>query len=184
LLAGVELQPSEKSQSEPEPKPEDAASAREAATGRLSPAVQIERVVQNSERSKDEVVNLATAFDDIREELSNNRIDTPELTQRLDEGIARPLRAIGETRYPPLLEKLKQLAGQLAAPEAGVKSQAEAVAQIDGILVEMQGILDRMLELETFNEALEMLRQIITTQEELNEETKQQQKKSLRSLIE
>jgi len=180
LLAGVELQPNTK----PEPKPEDAAPAREAATGRLSPAVQVERVVQNSERSKDEVVNLATAFDDIREELANNRIDTPELTERLDAGIARPLRTIGETRYAPLLEKLKQLGGQLASPDAAVKSQAEAVAQIDGILVEMQGILDRMLELETFNEALEMLRKIIETQEEVNEETKQQQKKSLRSLIE
>jgi hypothetical protein len=82
------------------------------------------------------------------------------------------------------LEKLKQLREQIASPDSAVKSQAEAVAQIDGILVEMQGILDRMLELETFNEALEMLRKIIETQEEVNEETKQQQKKSLRSLIE
>lgn len=180
LLAGIELKPD----AEPASKPEDAAPAREAATSRLSPAVQVERVVQNSDRSKDEVVNLATAFDDIREELANNRIDTPELTERLEAGIARPLRAVGETRYPPLQEKLKQLGGELASPDAAVKSQAEAVAQMDAILLEMQGILDRMLELETFNEALDMLRKIIETQEEVNEETKQQQKKSLRSLIE
>jgi hypothetical protein len=180
LLGGVELAP----KPDGEKQGRDDAPAREAATSRLSPAVQVERVAQNSERSKDEVVNLATAFEDIRQELANNRIDTPELTERLEAGIARPLRAIGETRYPPLLEKLKQLREQIASPDSAVKSQAEAVAQIDGILVEMQGILDRMLELETFNEALEMLRKIIETQEEVNEETKQQQKKSLRSLIE
>ncbi len=56
--------------------------------------------------------------------------------------------------------------------------------QIDAILVEMQSVLDKMLELETFNEVLDMLRQIIDNQQQVNEETKQKQKKDLRSLIE
>ncbi len=179
LLAGVALQPRDDGD-----QPPGDVSAGETGLRRLTPAVQVERVSQSSERSMHDVTHVAGSFDEIRAELANNRIDTPELTQRLEEGIARPLRAISETRFPPLLEKLKQLAGQLATPDEAARSQAEAIAQIDGILVEMQGILDRMLELETFNEALEMLRQIIQTQEEVNEQTKQQQKKALRSLIE
>jgi hypothetical protein len=38
--------------------------------------------------------------------------------------------------------------------------------------------------LETFNEVLDMLRQIIDAQEKVNEETKQKQKEKLKDLIE
>ena len=41
-----------------------------------------------------------------------------------------------------------------------------------------------MMELETFNEVLDMLRQIISAQEKISDETKQKQKKKLRDLIE
>ena len=40
----------------------------------------------------------------------------------------------------------------------------------------MKQVLDKMLELETFNEVLDMLRQIIDAQEKVNAETKQKQK--------
>ena len=39
-----------------------------------------------------------------------------------------------------------------------VKGALSSVAQIDAILVEMKQVLDKMLELETFNEVLDMLR--------------------------
>jgi hypothetical protein len=48
----------------------------------------------------------------------------------------------------------------------------------------MRQALDRMLELETFNEALDMLRAVISAQEKVNEQTKAEQKKKLRELIE
>jgi hypothetical protein len=38
--------------------------------------------------------------------------------------------------------------------------------------------------LETFNEALDMLRQIIEAQEKVNAETKQKQKQKVRDLVE
>jgi hypothetical protein len=114
----------------------------------------------------------------------NNRIDTVELKTRLQDGISLPLKAIAADRFPPLLETLKTLAGQLGEPSAAVSTQSDALAQTDAILAEMRGVLDKMLELETFNEALDMLRQIIDSQQKVNDETKEQQKKDLRSLIE
>ncbi len=186
LLAGIELKSAAPSAppSAESPSPDNVAEVEVAAAQRLSPAVQLERVVQNSERSRHEVAELGVAFDDIREELINNRIDTEELKSRLKEGIADPLKAIAAEGFPPMLEKLKQLGGQMADPPQAVKTRTESLAQIDAILVEMQGVLGKMLELETFNEALDMLRQIIENQEQVNEETKKQQKKDLRSLIE
>ncbi len=159
LLAGIEPQPADVAAGPSASVADDnVADVEISAAQRLSPAVQVERVVQNCERSQHEVAELGLAFDDIRLELINNRIDTEELKTRLKEGIADPLKAISQDRFPPLLEKLKQLGGKLADPARAVTTQAQSLTQIDAILVEMQGVLGKMLELETFNEALDMLR--------------------------
>jgi hypothetical protein len=63
-------------------------------------------------------------------------------------------------------------------------TKTAAVAQIDAILVEMKQVLDKMLELETFNEVLDMLRRIISAQEKVNADTKQKQKQKLKDLVE
>ncbi|MEX0677500.1 MAG: hypothetical protein WD063_10525 [Pirellulales bacterium] len=188
LLAAVEVKhPQEKKEGEAEDKPEkpqDPDSGDGAPPRRVSEAVEVERVVQNCERSSHETLQVALAFDDIREEMINNRVDTKELKTRLKEGISDPLKQIVENPFPKLHERLKQLSGQLSEPAAAVTTQASAVAQIDAILVEMRQVLDKMLELETFNEMLDTLRQIIDAQEKVNDQTKRQQKENLRDLIE
>ena len=50
-------------------------------------------------------------------------------------------------------------------------------------IVEMRRVLDRMLELETYNEVVTLLRDIISDQNQINEQTKKQQKERLRSLF-
>ena len=64
---------------------------------------------------------MAAGFQDIREELINNRVDTEDRKKRLQELIADPMQAIGETMFPELerreevLEKL--LLDDLAAKQ-------------------------------------------------------------------
>jgi hypothetical protein len=48
----------------------------------------------------------------------------------------------------------------------------------------MKQVLDRMLELETYNEVVALLRGIITDQDEINRRTKERQKDRLRTLLE
>ena len=55
--------------------------------------------LQNVVQSADEVKGVAEAFDDLSEELTNNRIDNPDLKSRLGEQIAQPLHLIAETAY-------------------------------------------------------------------------------------
>jgi hypothetical protein len=150
----------------------------------LNPAVQAERVLQNSQRTAHETLQVAQTFDEILEEMINNRVDTEELKTRLKDGVADPLRRIVNEMFPKWEGQLKQLAGQLADPQAAPAAQAAAIAQADAILVEMKAVLDKMLELETFNEVLDMLRQIISAQEKVNANTKQKQKQKLRDLVE
>jgi hypothetical protein len=190
LLASVEVKHSAEEADAAAPdkrddpaRPDKKDSQDDAPRRRISQAVQVERVLQNAERSSAETLQVALAFDELREEMINNRVDTKELRTRLKEGISDPLKQIVDRRFSDLLKQLKQLSGQLSNPEAAVSTQAAAVAQIDTILVEMKQVLDKMLELETFNEVLDTLRQIIDAQEKVNDETKQQQKQKLRDLI-
>ncbi len=150
----------------------------------VPPSVQAERVLQNTQRSSHETLQVALAFDEIREEMINNRVDTEELKTRLKDGVADPLKRIVAEMFPKLDADLKKLAGQLADPQAAPATKAAALAQIDAILVEMRQVLDKMLELETFNEVLDMLRQIISSQEKINADTKQKQKQKLKDLVE
>ena len=146
--------------------------------------VQATRVTQNSSRSMDEIRGLAVAFDDIQAELVNNRVDTEELKKRLKEGISDPLKRIADERFPELLNRLKTLENLLQKPLEAPAVQDQARDQADVILVEMKQVLDNMLELETFNEALDLLRSIIKSQEEVNQQTKDRQKSKLRDLLE
>jgi len=145
--------------------------------------VQAERALQNSQRSLDETLGLATAFDAIREELVNNRVDTEELKLRLKDGIADPLRRICREMFPELERRLQTLQANLADPQAGAAARDAAREQADAILVQMNQILDKMLELETFNEVLDLLRGIIDSQDQINRETKQKQKEKLKQLL-
>ncbi|HEY2892553.1 MAG TPA: hypothetical protein VGJ16_00010 [Pirellulales bacterium] len=180
-LAGLDLAGAKPAAAEPA----DTAAAADAATGAAarSVAVQFERAVQNSERSAHETLEVAHAFDDMREEMINNRVDTEELKSRLKEGIADPLSQLVEGRFAQLQERFQQLAQLLGKPESAAARTA-AIGEMDAILVEMRAVLDKMLELETFNEALDMLRQIIEAQEKVNTETKQKQKQKVRDLVE
>ncbi|HEX3726436.1 MAG TPA: hypothetical protein VHV08_09345, partial [Pirellulales bacterium] len=115
LLAGIRLAPP-KSQPGQQPaappttgEAADAAAVETTEPRGTSAAVLIERVLQNSERSSHETLQVAVAFDDLREEMINNRIDTEELKTRLKDGVADPLKRIVAEMFPPLEERLKTL---------------------------------------------------------------------------
>ncbi len=146
--------------------------------------VHAERALQNAQRSADETLGVAGSFDTIREELVNNRVDTEELKNRLKDGIADPLRRISGEMFPELERRLRLLQARLTDPAEGAALQASALEQADAILVEMNQVLAKMVELETFNEVLDLLRGIIDSQENIHQRTKQKQKEKLRDLIE
>jgi hypothetical protein len=138
---------------------------------------------QNVVQSADEVSGIAEAFDDLHDQLTNNRIDNPDLKSRLREQIAQPLHRIGEVRMPQLASRLKSVEEHLQDAD-GPAELARSLALADEILVEMREVLDRMIELETYNEVVAQLRGIISSQQEINRQTKQRQRERLRSLFE
>ena len=69
----------------------------------------VERAKQNCEKNAQETLGVATGFDEILEELVNNRVDTEELRVRLKNRIAEPLRGIGEQMFPECDRRLQAL---------------------------------------------------------------------------
>jgi hypothetical protein len=134
-------------------------------------------------QAADEVGGVAEAFDDLVDELTNNRIDNPDLKSRLGDQIARPLHQIADERMPQLIKQLELVQTQLEDSDATTAEMQKAIAQTDELLVAMRQVLEKMLELETYNEVVALLRGIITDQEEINRRTKERQKEKLKGLF-
>lgn len=147
-------------------------------------SLRCERAVQNCRKNTAETLGTAEAFDAIRLELVNNRIDTEELKDRLASKIAEPLRQIADAMFPELEKRLVALRKTLDDPQRGPKDRDFARQQVDAILVGMNQVLSRMIELEDFNEAVALLQGIIDAQEKLGREAQDRQKSTLQDLLE
>jgi hypothetical protein len=155
--------------------------------------LRVERAAQSSQKDAEETRGVAVSFDGIRAELVNNRLDTEELRIRLKEQIADPLKRIADVRFAEFDKRLVLLAKTTAASGGDSKSalpaeleqaRLPALEQAETILVEMKQVRDKMLELETFNEALDRLREIIDLQKVLTEQTKKLRQEKLRNVLE
>jgi hypothetical protein len=158
--------------------------AEKLAHERASRSLAVERTLENSERAAHETRTLAVAFQEILEEMSNNRVDTPVLSGRLRDEIAVPLLAIADKRLPVLSARLRELQKLIDDAPRGTAKAGEALREAESILLEMQSILDKMIEMATYKELVEKLRKLIEKQEEINKATKQRQVDQLKNLIE
>src|SRR5262249_27128908 len=65
--------------------------------------------LQNVTQSAHEVLGLADSFDDVYQQLENNRIDNVDLKMRVREQIGRPLRHLGEKSMTRLESQLERV---------------------------------------------------------------------------
>ena len=131
------------------------------------------RLAEAASRAAGETAEIAEAFRLIRLELDNNVLLTPELEGRLIAQIADPLAGIAAKDLPALVAACRRGLGRDAL-----------VRQADDVLARMRAVLDKMMELESFNEVIELLRGVIRTQEEIRTETLQRQKQRAREALE
>lgn len=139
--------------------------------GGLDPAAA--RLADATARAGGETKELAESFRGIRLEFDNNQLITPELEARLIGQIADPMDAIAVRHLP-----------ELAALCRSGAERHEVVRRADEVLARMRAVLDTMMELESFNEVVELLRGMIRTQEQIRVETLEQQKRRAREALE
>ncbi|MDO4551239.1 MAG: hypothetical protein Q4C96_08325 [Planctomycetia bacterium] len=144
----------------------------------------VERVIQNDRKNLHEILGIAEGVENICMQMLNNRIDTPTWLERLQKGVQKPLEKIANDDFHQLELTLTQLrraidANQLAESQ---RLHQEALRKIDSIILEMDAILAKMTEMQDFTEMVEILREIIRAQEEVNEQTKKYHREDLRDL--
>jgi hypothetical protein len=144
-----------------------------AADGGDDPADAAARLGDASSRAAGETAELAEAFRGIRLEFDNNQLITPELEARLMTQIAEPLASLATQDLPALTRACRAGTGR-----------EELVRRTDLVLARMRAVLDKMMELESFNEVVELLRGMIRTQEQIRAETLEQQKRRAREALE
>jgi hypothetical protein len=153
-----------------------------------------QQALLQSQKSAQETLGIAAAFRDIREELINNRVDTEDRKQRLQAQLADPLERIAAQLFPELDRHLQTLGDHLDQQLEVLSQQSQddpqtvaradaAVRQADRILAAMNDVLQNMLNLETYNELLDIVRSLIDEQRRLIDDTKKQQKKQVLELL-
>ena len=133
----------------------------------------VARLAEAAARAAGETAEISGAFRLIRAELENNQLLSAELESRLVSQIADPLDRIAATDLPAVAAACRRRA-----------PREEVVRLTDAALARMRAVLDKMMELESFNEVVDLLRGLIRTQEEIRAETLRRQKQRAREALE
>jgi hypothetical protein len=145
--------------------------------------LRIQRAIQQSQKSVAEILGVAAGFLGIRDELINNRVDTEDRKNRLKEQIADPLNKTCTEQFPRLdaslaaLETVFQGGGAKPASDTSAATADQAIDQANVVLGELEAVLSKMQDLETYNELLDLVRDLLKDQGKLIDRTQQERKR-------
>ena len=163
-----------------------------------------QRAQLQNDKSLQEVLGCVSAFENLRLQLINNRVNADARQDRFEEGVIAPLNQTANGTMTELAQQLEQLENQLREVESLVanknepvdpatierlqatadKTAIDSIAMTDQVLVELNEVLNLLIKHETQNELLDIVRQMIEKQEELKERTKKErQKKAFEGLL-
>ncbi len=145
----------------------------------VSVAASAERALHSLRKNANETSEIEVSFQDIREEMVNNAVATPQMLERIDEQIVGRLRAINNKDYPKIDEALGAFRHNNEKKTDPTRSIDDSIDAMTLLIRHMEEILLEMKKLETFQEALELLKAIISEQEKLADKVKAEQKKKL-----
>lgn len=153
-----------------------------------------QRTILQIEKSIQETEGIAIEFDSIRQQLINNRVDSADRKERLSNQIVAPLRLIANESMRKLKETTVELESTLRQLQLNVSNGAvskvadqqanQAIGQIDIVLSQLDQVLSILMKYETQNELLDLVRQLIKQQQEINERTvEENRKRAFESLL-
>ena len=162
-----------------------AENATEDATRR---AVQVRRLRAQqgglqANKTSEELLGIALSLDDILLEMRNNRVDSVDRSERIATGVRDPIKATVAGALATLRAQIKEVESVVGDPEQGIARTAEAVSTAEQVILELNAILEKMLDLETYNEVLDLVRQLMDDQSDLTDETKEERKKQVLDLF-
>lgn len=187
LGRSMESSPEENGDGESDDEADDAKSGDEESD--QTRVVQVRRLrVQQSglqaTKTAEELSGIAESLDDILLEMVNNRVDSVDRRQRIGTGVRDPLRQIVDDPLAQLQEQITEIERVVADPDQARQATRDAVQTAEEVLLRLTAVLEKMLDLESYNEILDLVRGLIADQESLLEETKKERKRGVLDLFE
>jgi hypothetical protein len=136
-----------------------------------------------AEKSEGELSGVEQEIAKIRDELTHNRVDSQDRRERLEGKVRQPLSDLLATPMPELIRHLRSMertALQGPLPEPTIR---QAIVSSDQIIAALKDILQNMIDIQDFNEVLDMVREMIDKQDALIDETKKEQRKQVSDLL-
>lgn len=126
----------------------------------------------------DGIADAATRADGLRQQVVNNRLEQPDLVDRLERRVVQPLRAIGERHLAGVVDAIR--VSPDAASDAALTT---ALVGVQTAKAELERVLASLDTQQTYNEVVTLLRGLIREQQQVNEKTTRQESDSVRSLF-
>jgi len=167
--------PDEDTPADGEPAAEAVASEQLAKEGQDSlRQLRVQRAIQRSSKSGQEIAGVAFSFNKIRDEILNNRIDTQQRIERLEKQLVQPLTNLAQEMFPELDTRLEALEKGVDQPATLAMLTEAAIEQNEAILEEMRRVQQKMIEIEDFNSLIDLVRSMLEEQDKLIQETKKE----------
>jgi len=148
----------------------------------------ISRMLRDTHKEVYDLTSIIESFRTIRSEMINNRIFTEDERRRVDQEIMRPMQELINEDFPGIDELLGILNQTLAVRDeprrpSALEERQKTLDRLDATLGKMMAIRDNMASMESFNEAIELLRSIIKQQQLLRNETMEERNQRLKDLL-
>ena len=146
-----------------------------------------QQVELQANKTSEELQGIAASLDDLLEEMANNRVDSVDRSERIGNGVRDPLRQIVAGDLEKLRQQIVELENritQAAASPTPAELSAAAVQTAEQVILQLTAVLEKMLDLESYNEILDMVRELIESQDGLIQETEKIRKRSVLDLFE
>jgi len=134
-------------------------------------------------KTSEELKGIALSLDDILLEMLNNRVDSVDRSERIATGVRDPIKTIVSGSLATLRTQIKGVESVVTDSKVGAARTAEAVSTAEDVILQLNAILEKMLDLETYNEVLDLVRQLMNDQTDLTDETKEERKKQVLDLF-
>ena len=148
----------------------------------------ISRMLRDTHKEVYDLTGIVEGFRTIRAEMINNRIFVEDERRRIEQEIIQPIRELIDMDFPGIDHSLGLLNGLLLELEkpkrpSALEERQKILVQFEATLLKMAAIRDKMASMESFNEAIELLRSIIKQQQQLRNETMEERNRRLRDLL-
>lgn len=134
-------------------------------------------------KTAEELTGVAESLDDLLLEMVNNRVDSKDRQERLGMGVRDPLRKIADVSMEQLKQEIQSIEVGIEEPQKALQATESAIKTTDQVLLELTAVLEKMLDLESYNELLDLVRGLIQDQEQLKEDTQTERKNRVKDLF-